>query len=132
MRSSCLFVLPFVAISVATGCRKPGSPVDVIDPGDSGVPGDSGDSGVRTFTDFPADPVNVDVPATVPGLFNGSTGTSAAPCLSEPSDGSLFPNDWLPPRFAFEGVSGSGQNVFEIRVHSDRQTNDLIVYTQQH
>jgi hypothetical protein len=93
------------------------------------------------FTDFPADPI-LDAPAGDAGastdagapsdaaqLFGPSTQGAASgfPCLLEPEIGSLYPNNWLRPRFAWRG-DGS-QNVFELRVHADNQANDLVVYT---
>ena len=56
------------------------------------------------------------------------SGTAAAPCLTEPEDGSLFPNNWLRPRVK---VSAPGAKVLEIRFHADKEANDLVVYTAQ-
>src|SRR5882672_7582355 len=57
-----------------------------------------------------------------PGLGAGG------PCLVEPSDGTLIPQNWLRPRFRYAPVSGS-ETLFEIRIHAQRQKNDLVVYT---
>jgi hypothetical protein len=69
------------------------------------------------------------VPSSAPTLFTGSPSTSGGPCLVEPQDGTLFPNAWLRPRISFAPTSSS-QNVFQIKVHSDAEANDLIIYTQ--
>jgi hypothetical protein len=92
------------------------------------------------FTDLPADPV-IDgsdggapaAPANAAQLFGPATqgSTSGGPCLIEPEVGSLYPNNWLRPRFAWIAANGSNSNVFELRVHADNQTNDLVVYTTQ-
>ncbi len=60
----------------------------------------------------------------------GAAGTGAAsggPCLLDPEAGSLFPRNWLRPRFHLQ--AGSHQDVFEIRLHADKEANDLVVYT---
>jgi hypothetical protein len=72
-------------------------------------------------TDFPPAPI----------VESGaSTGTCAAPsgagpCIREPEEGSLFPRNWLRPRVSVQGAAGS----LKITVHSDREANDLVVYT---
>ncbi len=90
------------------------------------------------FSDLPADPVldmpdsgAAPAPAGAAQLFGPSTQGAATggPCLLEPEVGSLYPNNWLRPRFAW--VTASGANLFELRVHADNQTNDLVVYTSQ-
>jgi hypothetical protein len=86
-------------------------------------------------TDFPAIPV-IDTPAggsappsDVGAKFGsaGSGSSSGGPCLTDPEDGSLFPKNWLRPRFAL--TPGTGEDTFEIRVHADVEANDLVVYT---
>ena len=84
-----------------------------------------------TCSDFPPDPIVVGVGAGVPGMF-GAAGTGmagAGPCVLDPQDGTLFPVNWLRPRIRFQPVIG--QTPFEIRLHSDHQKNDLVVYTDQ-
>ena len=49
------------------------------------------------------------------------------PCLIEPQVGSLFPRNFLRPRFRFNAPAG--HNLFEIRLHTATQKNDLVVYT---
>ncbi|HVR60837.1 MAG TPA: hypothetical protein VMU50_03010 [Polyangia bacterium] len=84
-----------------------------------------------TCSDFPPDAIVVGVGAAIPGMF-GPAGTGmagAGPCVLDPQDGTLFPSNWLRPRIRFQ--PGLGQTAFEIRVHSDQQKNDLVVYTDQ-
>src|SRR4029079_18212988 len=53
------------------------------------------------------------------------TPSPGGPCVTEPEDGALFPNNWLPPR-----VRGLGStDVLKITVHADNQANDLVAYT---
>ncbi|MCL2450640.1 MAG: hypothetical protein FWD17_16960, partial [Polyangiaceae bacterium] len=56
-----------------------------------------------------------------------SASTTGGPCIVDPPDGSVFPNNWLRPRIFFQPPKGA--NIFQIRIHADRQMNDLIVYT---
>ncbi len=84
--------------------------------------------------DFPSEPLvdtagPLEVPNNVAELFAGdeSGGTGVGPCLVEPELGSLFPKNWLRPRFRF--IPAAGQTLFELRLHSDLEENDLVVYT---
>ena len=82
-------------------------------------------------TDFPPAPIidgsaNAGSAATIFGAA-GSGNSSGGPCIFEPDNGTLFPNNWLRPRFSW--TAPSGQNLFELRVHADNQANDLVVYT---
>jgi len=87
-------------------------------------------------TDFPSAPV-IDAmpddgsPATPQDAathFSASGLGSGGPCVTEPSDGTLIPQNWLRPRFHYK-PSDSKQTLFEIRLHTPRQKNDLLVYT---
>lgn len=105
----------------------------------SGSGGDIGFGGmapVGPFADFPKDPVidapapgEAPLPADIATLFGtvDSGNPSGGPCLIEPEPGTLFPRNWLRPRFKVAAVGG--QNVFEIRIHAANETNDLVVYT---
>jgi hypothetical protein len=64
-------------------------------------------------------------------MFGAATSgnPSGGPCLYEPAGGALFPNNWLRPRFMW--TAASGLNLFEIRLHSPKEANDLVVYTTQ-
>ena len=66
--------------------------------------------------------VNVD--PGVAGMFNSTGGP--APCVTEPEEGSLFPNNWLPPRIHVQGNSG----YLKITFHADMESTDLVAYAQ--
>jgi hypothetical protein len=89
-----------------------------------------------TCTDFPSAPV-VDAmpddgsPATpqdAASHFSDPALGSGGPCVTEPSDGTLIPQNWLRPRFRYAPADPK-QTLFEIRLHTQRQKNDLLVYT---
>jgi hypothetical protein len=86
-------------------------------------------------TDFPAEPiVEANVPANAPTLFGAADtfASSSPPCVLEPqlssgsTPGALFPANWLRPRFRFTATG----DLFEIRVTSEVQRNDLVAYTK--
>jgi hypothetical protein len=83
------------------------------------------------YDDFPADPILDDTatPSDAPNLFGdpGSGEMTGGPCLVEPEIGSLFPRNWLRPRFRW--IPAAGQNLFELRLHTEAEVNDLVVYT---
>src|SRR5581483_6987362 len=86
-----------------------------------------------TYTDF-GDPIIVsgDAGAGAPNdsanLFGGASGTqTGGPCLSEPEINSLYPHNWLRPRFRW--TASGGENLFELRVQAPNQSKDLLVYT---
>jgi len=88
------------------------------------------------FTDFPSTPI-LDMPDGGTGaapsnsaqLFGPTSqgATTGGPCLIEPEVGSIYPNNWLRPRFAW--IAPANANLFELRLHVGNQTNDLVVYT---
>ncbi len=87
-----------------------------------------------TCADFPADPIlYADNGATPPpaGIVQrfGASGSAAPPCLLEPDTNALYPRNWLRPRVAFKDADNA--DVHEIRIHSDREAHDLVVYTTQ-
>jgi mono/diheme cytochrome c family protein len=122
-----------LAVMSASACTCSGGPA-----GDGGTGGSSGSGGggggtsgsgggaPQSYTDFPATPVLDAVPATISAAF-ADAGTSAAPCVVEPEDGTLFPKDWLRPRFSF--APAGGEDAFEITVRAPNQTNALVVFT---
>jgi hypothetical protein len=55
--------------------------------------------------------------------------TSGGPCIIDPPNGSIFPNNWLRPRIYY-APSATGTIYYQIRIHADRQMNDLVVYTE--
>jgi WD40-like Beta Propeller Repeat len=78
-------------------------------------------------TDFPAAPLlDTGVAINAPSLFIGAP-TGAGPCITEPEDGALFPNNWLRPRVKFTPTTPG--TLYEIRVHADKEANDLVAYT---
>ena len=82
------------------------------------------------FPDFPLDPiVDGTAPTGAPGLFGDpTTGTATGgPCLVEPEVGTLYPRNWLRPRFSW--LPAAGQNLFEVRLTVGNQVNPLVVYT---
>jgi hypothetical protein len=85
--------------------------------------------------DFPAAPIidatpddgSPPTPSDAPSHFSDPSLGSGGPCLVEPSAGTLIPQNWLRPRFRY--VPSGSQSLFEIRLHTKRQKNDLVVYT---
>jgi hypothetical protein len=51
----------------------------------------------------------------------------AGPCITEPEDGALFPNNWLRPRVKLKGVVPG--TLHEIRLRTPKEANDLVAYT---
>jgi len=64
------------------------------------------------------------VPDNVGDMFGNPSGNG--PCVTEPEDGSLFPNNWLPPRIRVPGNSG----YLKITFHADMESTDLVAYAQ--
>ena len=80
-------------------------------------------------TDFPTAPVmDTSAPANAASLFGGSAGSGAGPCISDPQAKTLFPQNWLRPRFAFSTTAGQ---VYQITLTSTRQANPLVAYTSK-
>jgi hypothetical protein len=97
-----------------------------VDPG-TGVPGEAPQRLCEICEDFPATAVVVEgTPANAPGMFT-TPGSGAGPCVAEPVDGTLFPNNWLRPRIRWTGNSA----VYEVRISTPRQANELVVYTNK-
>jgi hypothetical protein len=66
----------------------------------------------------------INVPQTVTGMFGTPTGSG--PCVTEPEDTSLFPNNWLPPRVHVPNNTG----YLKITFHADMESTDLVAYEQ--
>ena len=80
------------------------------------------------YRDFPAAPiVDPSAPANAATLFGAAGTPSGGPCLADPQTGTLFPNNWLRPRFAW--VPTGGENLFEVRLTAQNQDDALVVYT---
>jgi hypothetical protein len=111
--------------------------------GAAGEAGDSeagagGEAGALpgTASDFPEQPILEDgVPADAPELFAAATDTLTSPlCVLEPQlssgsvPGAMFPSNWLRPRFR---LAAADFDLYEIRLHSAAERNDLVVYTTE-
>jgi WD40-like Beta Propeller Repeat len=66
----------------------------------------------------------VNVPTDVAGMFGTPSGSG--PCVTEPEDGSLFPNNWLSPRVHVPGNTG----YLKITFHAAMESTDLVAYAQ--
>jgi hypothetical protein len=92
--------------------------------------GDTG-TGMRTEQhDFGAPVLDTGVPANAPALFAGKAadaGALAGPCLYDPEIGTLFPNNWLRPRFRFS--ASNGENLFQITLIVPYESSPLVIYT---
>jgi hypothetical protein len=131
---------------LATGCAgindaSPNGTAGTKGTGTGNGPGSGGSSGAAgagapipacngVCTDFPvAAIIDGSVPSNAAMIFGApGAGASGGPCILEPQDGTLFPNNWLRPRFSFAPPSGSGL-IYEIRVEAPNQANPLVVYT---
>ncbi len=82
------------------------------------------------YPDFPVTPI-IDMSAPTDGatLFGDPTSGAATggPCLVEPEVGTLYPNNWLRPRFSW--VPTGSENLFELELTAPNQINPLLVYT---
>jgi mono/diheme cytochrome c family protein len=78
--------------------------------------------------DFVAPVLDGDVPAGAPGLFGAPGQTSGGPCLFEPEIGTLFPRNWLRPRFRFNAANQ--ENLFEIKITVPNEQSPLFIYTR--
>lgn len=66
-------------------------------------------------------------PANAASQFSGTPSMSGGPCIVEPGDGALMPNNWVRPRFRW--VAAPGQSLFQITLQSPRESNNYVVYT---
>ena len=74
-------------------------------------------------TDFPATPIiAVGVSPDAPSKFGAPSG--AGPCVTEPEDETLFPNNWLRPRIRVPGNTG----LMKVTFHAEKEANDLVAY----
>lgn len=80
------------------------------------------------FRDFPAQPIiDTDAPANSPALFGATGAPSGGPCMADPQIGTMFPQNWVRPRFTW--TPAGGENLFEVRLTAANQSNALVVYT---
>jgi hypothetical protein len=79
------------------------------------------------WSDFPPQPI---IDGTAPpnsGPLFGGSGSGAGPCVVEPETGTLYPNNWLRPRFTW--APQPSENLFELTLTAANETNPLVVYT---
>ncbi|HTJ42772.1 MAG TPA: hypothetical protein VL463_11800 [Kofleriaceae bacterium] len=126
MRLGALACALFVCISC--GSPKPHGNGDAGPNGD-GVIGQP-DAFDGPWDDFPGAPIVDSGPTDPSGLFGDPTQgqPSGGPCLIEPEIGTLFPRNWLRPRFTW--VPMGSENLFELRITAANEKNPLVVYTQ--
>jgi hypothetical protein len=77
--------------------------------------------------DFGQPVIDQGAPSNAPHIFDTSDIGGAGPCLFEPEMGSLFPNNWLRPRFRF--TTGHAENLFEITLVVQGEDSPLRIYT---
>jgi hypothetical protein len=86
------------------------------------------------YSDFPTNPI-IDPNGTAPTgsdvLFGDPLGGAATggPCLFEPEVGTVYPHNWIRPRFTW--IPSANENLFELRITTSTQVNPLVVYTTQ-
>ena len=108
-----------------------------FDPEDAGVtpedaPGTPGFNEASVVRNDFKDPIlDTGVPANAPALFGvpdvAPDAAAAGSCLFEPELGTLFPKNWLRPRFRF--TAAAAENLFEIVLTVPNQTSPLRIYT---
>lgn len=116
-----------VALVAACGSHSPNGTGDATVSGDTPITTPL-DAFAGPFSDFPTNPiVDGTAPGGAGGLFGdpSSSAPTGGPCLVEPEVGTLYPHNWLRPRFSWIG----GGNLFELRITAANQVNPLIVYT---
>ena len=127
-RLSWPWIAACLAVAIGFGCAGVKSPSDGA--GGSATHLGVGGHGVTPVkcsgpnglcTDFPTTP---DVAPGVSTNFCASP-SGAGPCIVEPEEGTLFPNNWLRPRITAQGISGP----LKITIHSDKEANDWVIYT---
>jgi hypothetical protein len=79
--------------------------------------------------DFANPVIDTGAPANAPALFGATDQGSTGPCMYEPEPGSLFPNNWIRPRFHF--TTSNQENLFEIKLVVPNEMSPLIIYTTQ-
>ena len=131
MRMRSLLVVSIATVATACGGPSGGNP-DGGGDGD-GSPGEP-DAAEGPYRDFPSGPIidtdgGAMTPPTAPDLFGDPQRgePTGGPCLIEPEVGTLFPNNWLRPRFSWTATGG--HNLFELRLTTPTQIDPLIVYT---
>ena len=76
---------------------------------------------------FGPDGTSGSVPSGAAQIFAKGGSGIGGPCLFEPQDGTLLPNNWLRPRFSWTATG----DLYELRVSGANQADDLVVYTDK-
>ena len=119
-------VHPAAALALClAGCNAP----TVTGPGDAAVDLAAPGPDLGGFLDFPATPqIDPSLPGDIADQFQRpAAGALAAPCLSEPTIGALYPRNFSPP--LFEWTAAAQANVFELRLRIGNQAHELVIYT---
>lgn len=125
-----------VAAIVACGSSEDPSTFDpnASPDGSTSDPADGSFGGTSVRDDFKEPVLDDGAPSNAADVFakpdvTTTTGGGAAtgPCLYEPEMGSLFPTNWLRPRFRF--VTAEDENLFRIEMKVPNQISPLVVYT---
>src|SRR5687768_16646161 len=119
-----------LALALVPACGPNNSGDDAGDDVVTDAPPAQPDAFTGPFPDFPSDPIiDGGAPATAGDLFGDpSTGApTGGPCLIEPEVGTIYPRNWLRPRFSW--LPAGGSNLYELRLDVASQVNDLVVYT---
>ncbi len=66
---------------------------------------------------------DVGVDPSVASKFGTPSG--GAPCVTEPEDGALYPNNWAPLRIRVPGNSGN----LKVTIHADNESTDYVSYS---
>ena len=103
----------------STGSRRGGGTITA--PGCTGPCDDFGGG------PFGPDGTSGSVPSGAAQIFGTGGSGSGGPCLFEPQDGTLLPNNWLRPRFSWTATG----DLYELRVSGANQADDLVVYTDK-
>jgi len=138
-KAAFFFLLGGVASAAALGAtascgsEEPPSVFPQPDTG-AGATDDGGDiplfdSGPTVHDDF-KEPIFADgAPASAVQVFAKPDATAGAgPCLFEPELGSLFPTNWLRPRFRFTTAAPT-ENLFQIKLVVPNEVSPLVIYT---
>ncbi len=122
----------FLGLAVVSFCascaRHDPNATDAAGGGD----GVTADAFAGPWSDFPMTPI-IDPGGSAPtdsGTLFGDPMTGAAtggPCLFEPEVGTIYPRNWIRPRFTW--IPGANENLFELRITTPTQVNPLVVFT---
>jgi hypothetical protein len=108
-----------------------GSTPNLIEDAGAGGGGDGSEIFEPTgpVNDFPSPVYDGTASTNAASLFGAadSGASSGGPCIVEPENDVIYPQNWLRPRFTW--TAASGQNLFELRLHAANQISDLVVYT---